>query len=348
MARCVFRDGTEVADYGRPYVVAEVNSSHNGDAGTARRMIDAATEIGCDCVKFQSWSAKSLYSATYYAENPIAKRFVDRFSLAPETLAELATYAREKGLAFSSTPYSEEEVDFLVDTCRAPYLKIASMELDNLDFLACIGAKRVPLVLSTGMGTMEEIRRAVKTLEAAGAEQMVLLHCVSIYPTQVETINLRNICGLRKAFPHYPIGFSDHTEGDAAAVAAVALGAALIEKHLTLDHTKVGMDNGMATEPDAFAALVEKCRMVQCGMGSEQRTVYPAEMEQRKKMRRSVTFARDLPAGHVLTHADLSAKRPGTGVAPDRMGMLVGKTLVRAVQADTLLCQEDILEDLDA
>lgn len=348
MARCVFRDGTEVADYGRPYVVAEVNSSHNGNAGTARRMIDAAAEIGCDCVKFQSWSAKSLYSATYYAENPIAKRFVDRFSLAPEALAELATYARAKDLAFSSTPYSEEEVDFLVDTCRAPYLKIASMELDNLDFLAYIGAKRVPLVLSTGMGTMEEIRRAVKTLETAGAEQMVLLHCVSIYPTKVETINLRNILGLRKAFPKYPIGFSDHTEGDAASVAAVALGAALIEKHLTLDHTKVGMDNGMATEPAAFSALVVKCRMVQQGLGAEERTVYAEEMEQRRKMRRSVIFARDLPAGHVLARSDLYAKRPGTGIAPDRMGALVGKTLARAVQADTLLCREDILEDLDA
>lgn len=346
MARCVFRDRTEVTDYGRPYFVAEVNSSHNGNVETARKMIDAAATIGCDCVKFQSWSATSLYSATYYADNPIAKRFVDRFSLSPDVLAEMAEYAKEKGLAFSSTPYSEEEVDFLVDTCKVPFLKVASMELDNLGFLSYIGAKKVPLVLSTGMGSMEEIRRAVRTLEEAGAEQMVLLHCVSIYPTQVETINLRNIDGLRKEFPAYPVGFSDHTEGDAASVAAVALGAALIEKHLTLDHTKVGMDNGMATEPEEFSALVGKCRMVQKGLGSENRMVYSEEMEQRKKMRRSIVFTHDLPAGYVLTRDDLCAKRPGTGISPDRIEALIGTTLKRGVIGDTLLCREDILEDV--
>ena len=343
---CQFRDGHIVSDYGRPYFVAEVNSSHNGNVEIARKMIDAAAAIGCDCVKFQSWSARSLYSATYYADHPIAKRFVDRFSLSPDVLVEMAEYARAKGLSFSSTPYSEEEVDFLVDTCKAPFLKIASMELNHLDFLSYIGAKKVPLVLSTGMGTMEEIRRAVHTLEAAGAEQMVLLHCVSIYPTQVETINLRNIIGLRKEFPAYPIGFSDHTEGDAAAIAAVALGAALIEKHLTLDHTKVGMDNGMATEPEPFAALVEKCRMVQQGMGTEERIVYPEELEQCRKMRRSVVTVCDLPAGHVLTRADLCAKRPGTGIPPDRIGALVGMTLRHAVAGDTVLEQGDILEDI--
>lgn len=342
MGACVFRDGTKIADYGRPYFVAEVNSSHNGSAETARKMIDAAAEIGCDCVKFQSWSAKSLYSKTYYEENPIAKRFVERFSLSPDTLSEMAQYARARELAFSSTPYSEEEVDFLVETCHVPFLKIASMELDNLDFLSYIGRKKVPLVLSTGMGTMEEIRRAVKTLEAAGVEQMALLHCVSIYPTKVDTINLRNIVGLRKEFPNYPIGFSDHTEGDAASVAAVALGAALIEKHLTLDHTKVGMDNGMATEPEPFSALVAKCRMVQEGLGEETRTVFAEEMAQRKKMRRSVVVTRDLPAGHILERCDLYAKRPGTGIAPDCIPALVGKMLQRAVLADTLLYEDDI------
>ena len=147
---CQFRDGHIVSDDGRPYFVAEVNSSHNGNVEIARKMIDAAAAIGCDCVKFQFTSARSLYSATYYADHPIAKRFVDRFSLSPDVLAEMAEYARAKGLSFSSTPYSEEEVDFLVDTCKVPFLKIASMELNHLDFLSYIGAKKVPLVLSTG------------------------------------------------------------------------------------------------------------------------------------------------------------------------------------------------------
>ena len=172
-----------------------------------------------------------------------------------------------------------------------------------------------------------------------------MLHCISIYPTKVETLNLRNILGLRKEFPHFPIGFSDHTEDDAAAVAAVTLGAALIEKHLTLDRAKVGMDNGMATEPEPFRVLVEKCRMVQRGLGSEEREVFPEELAQRRKMRRSVVVVKDLPAGHVLCAEDLYAKRPGTGIPPDRLGDMVGKRLRCTVKADTLLQEDDILED---
>lgn len=342
MSECRFLDGRVVSDYGDPYVVAEVNSSHNGNIETARKMIDAAAEIGADCVKFQSWSAASLYSKTYYDENPIAKRFVDRFSLAPVQLREMALYAQSKGIAFSSTPYAEEEVDFLLDECGAPFLKIASMELNNPAFLSYIGRKHVPVVLSTGMGTMEEIQAAIRTLEKAGAEGICLLHCVSIYPTKVETLNLRNIIGLRKAFPAYPVGFSDHTEGEVAAIAAVALGAALVEKHLTLDRSKVGMDNGMATEPEPFRVLVNHCRMVQRGMGTEERIVYPEELEQRKKMRRSIIAVRDLPKGHVLQKGDLYAKRPGTGISPDKMDSLLGKTLRRDVKADTLLQVEDL------
>jgi len=345
MSECSFRDGRIVSDYGVPYFVAEVNSSHNGNIETARKMIDAAADIGADCVKFQSWSAASLYSKTYYDENPIAKRFVERFALTSTQLKQMASYARAQGIEFSSTPYSEEEVDFLLEECRAPFLKIASMELNNPRFLSYIGRKRVPLVLSTGMGTMEEIRRAVQTLEDAGAEEICLLHCISIYPTKVETLNLRNILGLRKEFPHFPIGFSDHTEDDAAAVAAVTLGAALIEKHLTLDRSKVGMDNGMATEPEPFRKLVDKCRMVQRGLGSEEREVFPEELAQRRKMRRSVVVVKDLPAGHVLCAEDLYAKRPGTGIPPDRLGDMIGKSLRCAVKADTLLQEDDILED---
>ncbi|WP_294158432.1 N-acetylneuraminate synthase family protein [uncultured Selenomonas sp.] len=235
MGTCVFRDGKRIEDYGTPYVVAEVNSSHNGNMDTARHMIEAAAESGADCVKFQSWSAETLYSKTYYQNNPLAKRFVKKFSLSSEQLLELSHYAREQGIAFSSTPYSQGEVDFLADVCEVPFIKIASMELDNLAFLRYIGAKQLPVVLSTGMGTVEEIRCAVRTLEQAGVSQMVLLHCVSLYPTPLNQVELRNIEGLREMFSKYPIGFSDHTTEFAAAIGAVALGAALIERHLTLD-----------------------------------------------------------------------------------------------------------------
>lgn len=328
-------------DFGIPYFVAEVNSSHNGNIDTAKNMIDAAAVAGCDCVKFQSWSVSSLYSKTYYKENPIAKRFVKKFSLTPSELKMMCDYAHSKEIDFSSTPYSEEEVDFLVEDCQAPFVKISSMELNNLNFLKYIVAKKVPVVLSTGMGEIEEIRRAVKTLEKGGAEQITLLHCVSIYPAKLETLNLNNILGLREEFP-YPIGFSDHTLGNDAAIAAVALGAALIEKHLTLDRNKVGMDNFMATEPAELKIFVKKCREIQVAMGIKEKILQPEEYEQRKKMRRSIIAAKDLKAGDILTQDNISCKRPGTGISPDKIDEILNKKVIRYIEADTLINLDDI------
>ena len=341
MASIKLISGRELSDYGRPYFVAEVNSSHNGNVEVAKQMIAAAAEAGCDCVKFQSWSAESLYSQSYYKDNPIAKRIVAKFSLSAEQLKEMAAYAHEQGIDFSSTPYSCTEVDYLIDECKAPFVKIASMDLNNLKYLRYIAQKNIPIVLSTGMSTMDEIRKAVKTIEDEGNKQICLLHCISIYPPEFETIHLNNILGLREEFPDYPIGFSDHSHGVEMAVAATALGAALIEKHLTLDSKKIGMDNQMATEPEEMAQMVSCCLNTQIALGNKERVVRQAEQEQMEKMRRSIILTKDLPAGHVLTIDDLDAKRPGTGIPADELDSLVGKKLVKDVQADFLLERED-------
>ena len=321
----------------RPYIVAEVNSSHNGDVEVAKRMIDAAAEVGCDCVKFQSWSAESLYSATYYKANPTSKRIVKKFSLTQVQLRDMAEYSRSKGIDFSSTPYSREEVDWLVDECKAPFIKVASMDLNNYLYLQYIAKKGVPIVLSTGMSEMAEIRKAIQTIEDAGNRQICLLHCISIYPPEFETIHLHNILGLRETFPNYPIGFSDHSHGVEMAVAATALGAALIEKHLTLDRAKIGMDNQMATEPEEMKQMVDCCIRTQIAMGNKERVVREAEQEQMKKMRRSVIVTRDIKTGEILQLADLDAKRPGTGIPADKIESLVGKKLLVDKEADTLL-----------
>ena len=342
MAKCVFRDGTVIEDFGQPYIVAEVNSSHNGDVSVAKQMIDAAVECGCNCVKFQSWSAESLYSKTYYDENRIAGRFVHKFALSESEISEVCSYCMEKGIAFSSTPYSESEVDYLIDKCKVPFIKISSMELNNKPFLQYVGAKHVPVVLSTGMGTAEEIRNAVKVMKEVGVENMVLLHCVSVYPVAASMVNLNNIVGLREEYKDYPIGFSDHTEGDAIAGAAIALGAALLEKHITLDKTKVGMDNGMATDPDEMKELVEKCHRIHSALGSKLRTVSEAEYAQRLKMRRSVIAVRDIPAGTILKREDLYAKRPGTGISVTEIDELPGRKLLNDVKADTLIMENDL------
>lgn len=342
MSTCIFRDGTAVSDGGRPYIISEVNSSHNGSMELARQMIDASAEIGCDCVKFQSWSVSSLYSQTYYAANPIAKRFVQKFSMSPAQLKELAEYCRAAGVAFSSTPYSEEEVDFLIDECGAPFVKIASMEINDLPFLRYIGKKHVPVILSTGMADYEETDRAVSVLREAGAEQMVILHCVSIYPTVLTSVNLNNIAGLRARYGEYPIGFSDHTRGDEAGIAAVALGAAVLEKHLTLDRSKVGMDNNMATEPGEFREYVRKCRSIQLAMGTQERVLLPEELAQRSVMRRSIVSAREIRAGEIIRAEDLCAKRPGTGFPPDRADCVIGQLAAEDIPADTVIRPEQL------
>lgn len=339
----VLNNGREITNYGAPYFIAEVNSSHNGNVETAKQMIDAAVDAGCDCVKFQSWSVRSLYSKTYYRENPIAERFVRKLSMPPEQLKEMAEYCSVKGISFSSTPYSKEEADFLVDECRVPFVKISSMEINNLEFLRYIGEKQVPIILSTGMAETEEVESAVRTLESTGNRTIILLHCVSIYPAKTETINLNNILGLRERFPNYPVGFSDHTLGKSAAVAATALGAAVIEKHITLDSKKIGMDNQMAMEPNALKNMVKACRDIQLALGSKERTVLAEEYAQRKNMRRSIVAARDLSAGETLCREDLDVKRPGTGLAPDRLAELIGCTVIRDIEADTVINESDFI-----
>ncbi len=341
MPTLTLRNSVMIGSGCAPYFVAEVNSSHNGDMETAKKMIDASANAGCSCVKFQSWSAETLYSKSYYKKNPIAKRFVNKFSLNENQLLELAQYCISKGVAFSSTPYSEKEVDFLVETAKAPFVKIASMELNNYPFLEYIARKGVPIVLSTGMGDAEEIRRAVKTIENAGNTQICLLHCISIYPADPSTINLKNITWLQNEFPNYPIGFSDHSLGTEMAAAAVALGACFIEKHLTLDKTKIGMDNQMAAEPAEMSELVRQCRNVCNALGSMERKVSQEELSQRLNMRRSLVYTRDLKAGDILTESDITSKRPGTGYPPDSKESFIGKKLMHDAEEDTLLMKED-------
>lgn len=342
MASCTLSNHTVLGDYQRPYIIAEVNSSHNGSVETAKQMIDQAKEAGCDCVKFQSWSAQSLYSRTYYDSNPIAQRIVKKFALSENELKELAAYCRQKEIDFASTPYSAAEADFLAESCGVPFLKVASMDINHIPFLEYIAGMGLPVVLSTGMADMAEIERAVDTLERAGSRNLCLLHCVSIYPAEVDTVQLNNIQGLRERFVGYPVGFSDHTVGTEVAAAAVALGAAVIEKHFTLDKSRMGMDNHMAAEPAEMRTMVNACRNVYAALGKKERIVSQAELEQRKKMRRSVIASADIPAGTVLTMEDLNVKRPGDGIAPDRMKDICGMRTVRDIVSDTLIYETDL------
>lgn len=341
MAKITLNDGFELSDYGSPYFIAELNSSHNGNIETAKRMIDEAKKSGCNCVKFQSWTPETLYSKSYYDANPIAKRMVTKFSMSEAELREAAEYCKEVEIGFSSTPYSRSEVDFLSEM-NVPFIKIASMEINNYPFLKYIGEKGLPIIMSTGMADIEEIKKAVSAIASTGNRKLALLHCVSIYPSSAEMTNLNNMLLLRESFPDYPIGYSDHTLGIEVPCAAVAMGACLIEKHFTLDSSKMGWDNSMAMEPQQLEQLIIGCRNVNKALGTKERLVSDAEIKQRENMRRSLIYTANLKAGHILTPEDTDAKRPGTGLAPEMIDILCGKSLTKDVEKDTLIHIDDL------
>lgn len=342
MSSIMLRNGRVVGDFLKPYFIAELNTSHFGDMDLARQMILTAKDAGCDCVKFQSWSPETLYSEHYYKQNPIAGRIVQKFSLTATQLRELSRYAADIGVDFSSTPYSISEAEFLAHECSVPFIKIASMELNNLPFLRELASLDVPLVLSTGMGELQEIKEAVQTILGQGQEDIIILHCTSVYPAAPDLIRLKNILGLRSEFPNLPIGYSDHSEGIEIACASVALGACLIEKHFTLDKSRIGMDNQMATEPDEMRSMVAACHRVHASLGGAGRIIGTAEREMALKMRRSVTAARDIAAGELLTEADVEFKRPGDGIPPTQSELYFGRAVRLPLSRGALIKPEDL------
>ena len=332
----------EISDYGDLYFIAEMNASHFGKMGVAIEMINEAARIGADCVKFQSWSADTLYSNSYYKDNPIAKRFVNKFSLSSEQQKELAHYCKSINVSFASTPYSNAEVDFLLQECDVPFIKIASMEITNLPFLKYVGESGSSIILSTGMADYDEISRAVDVISSTGNRKISVLRCVSIYPSPPERINLNNIHFLRDNLNGFPIGYSDHTLGIEASIAAVALGSSIIEKHFTLDNSIIGMDNQMAMRPDDMERMISSCKAIRLALGSRERVVHEDEMVQRLNMRRSVTTRTALSSGHVITTEDLSFKRPGTGISPVDTSFVLGKVLLRDLGEDEIICLSDL------
>jgi N,N'-diacetyllegionaminate synthase len=328
-----------------PYIIAEVGSNHNGDMALCRQLIDAAVLAGAHAVKFQSWTDTSLIAEEEYANNTqysdkkkhfgSLREMVTAYQLTASQHREAHAHCRDRGIAFCSTPFSMEEVDLLEDL-SVPFFKIASMDVVHLPLLKHVARKQRPILMSTGMATMGEIEQAVETIRAEGNEQIVLLHCVSIYPPEYETIHLRNMTTLQQAFD-VPVGFSDHTLGTAIPLAAIALGACVIEKHFTLDQEMAGWDHAISADPEQLRTIVTEGRNIFTALGGGGRVVTIAEMEKRKKFRRSLVTRRKLDRGYTLTESDLDAKRPGTGIAPNEIGYVVGRRLITDLAADQVL-----------
>jgi N,N'-diacetyllegionaminate synthase len=332
------------------WVIAEIGSNHNGDMELARRLVDAAQEAGADAVKFQSWSKDSLVSRAEYARNtryakldPSAltlEQAVEKYQFTPDQHREMAAYCRQRGITFFSSCFSAREVE-LLESLDVPAYKIASMDVNHLPLLDVVAKTRKPVLLSTGMATLGEIDRALERLRAGGGGPVALLHCVSLYPCPPEEVNLRNIPMLERAFG-VPVGFSDHTLGSAIALAAVALGASIIEKHFTIDKELDGWDHAVSADPKDLAAIARGGRAVQQALGHRERVVGEAELAKRKAFRRRAVVVRDMKRGTPLAASDLEFKRPGNGIDPDQIDFAVGRKLARDVAAEEELEWSDL------
>lgn len=342
-----------VQDYTKPYIIAEIGANHNGDMNLAKQMIISAKRAGADAVKFQSWTPTSLISKEEYDKNQSyndgdggkkhfgsLKEMVEKYYLREEQHYELKDYCDSNGIAFASTPFSVYEVN-LLEKCEVPFFKIASMDINNYQLLKAVAEKKKPVILSTGMSSLSEIDNAVSFLNKNGINDISLLHCISIYPPLYEDINLNNILMLRKAFG-LPIGFSDHTIGTSIPLASIALGACIIEKHFTIEKDLPGWDHMISADPNELKIIrIEGDKIVRA-MGSYSRVVSEAEQEKKAKFRRSIVFTANLPTNHILTENDLTNKRPGTGLSPDLIPMLIGRKLSQPVESDTMVAWHQI------
>lgn len=336
---------------GTPYIIAEIGSNHNGDMNLAFQLIDEAKKTGADCVKFQSWSKDTVFSRKTYDDNYfLADDYRNRTDYTLEEIVEeysidfkqhylLKEHCEKVGVDFASTPFSYGEVDLLVDELDVPFVKVASMDLNNLPFLEYIAKKGKPVVLSTGLGSLADVDEAVRCLEESGCKKIILLHCVSIYPPMDEQVNLNNIDMLRETFG-YPVGYSDHSLGVIAPIMSVAKNVCIIEKHFTLDKSMAGWDHKVSADSSDLKMIVEAAKHGSKMLGQKRKIIVESQ-ERRDAFQRSIVAAKDIPIGKMIEISDIDFKRPGTGISPKYMNFIIGKTAKRSIKYDEIIDKND-------
>jgi len=337
--------GQRKVGVGEPcFVIAEAGVNHNGSLQLARELVDVAVKAHADAVKFQTFKPEKVCSpeapkATYQVQttggDESQLEMAKKLELPFEAFREVQAYCRSKGLLFLSTPFDYDSADFLSEL-SVPAFKIPSGEITNLPFVEHVARKGRPLIVSTGMSTLDEVDKVVKTICATGNQQLVLLQCVSNYPAQASSVNLRAMDTLAKAFD-VPVGYSDHTTGTEIAIAAVALNACVIEKHFTLSRDLPGPDHRASLEPDELAAMVRCIRNVEAALGDGEKRPTLEEANTAAVARRSLVAARYIPAGTVMTEELIVVLRPGTGLPPTMRTQLIGRRARRDIKLGTLL-----------
>lgn len=336
-----FKIGGMPVGLGAPcLIIAEAGVNHDGSDVVAHELVDAAFRAGANVVKFQTFRASSLVStaaakARYQQETTGADEsqleMLSRLELPRSLHVELAAHCREVGIIFMSTPFDQDDAEFLLEL-GVPAIKVPSGEITNIPYLEYLSDQRVPVIMSTGMATLEEVDRAVKTIRGGALEHLALLHCVSEYPAEPADVNLRAMKTLGDTFD-VPTGYSDHTLGIDVPLAAAALGACIIEKHFTLDPNRYGPDHRASLDPSALASMVKGIRAVEAALGDGEKAPTRRELETAAVVRRSLTAACVIAAGTTLTASHVVARRPGNGLPPEMLPQVIGRRVTRDIAA---------------
>ena len=331
----------------RCFVIAEAGVNHNGRLDLARRLVNAAARCGADAVKFQAFDPEQLVTAgaeraPYQREAGTSSQLemLRRLTLPPRAWAQLAALAASRGLEFLVTPFDHASLETTV-AAGVRAIKLGSGEVTNLPLLRAASRTGLPVLLSTGMSTSDEVDTASRTCRRAGCRQLVLFHCVSAYPAPPADMNVRVIPEMAARY-RVPIGLSDHTQGIAAAAAAVALGATAIEKHLTLDTTMDGPDHASSLDPAGFTAMVDLVREVETSLGDGEKRCMPSERANVRHVRRSCVAAIEIPAGTTIRRQHLVMKRPETGIPAADVDTVIGRRTTRVIRADHPLQWRDL------
>lgn len=339
---------SEISSGERCFIVAEAGVNHNGSLKHAKKLVDAALESGADAVKFQTFKAEELVTDTArkaeYQKKDDDQEFqlemLKKLELKDEEFKELADYSMKKGILFLSTPFDFQSAN-LLDDLGVPIFKVPSGEITNHALLAHIARKRRPIIMSTGMATLEEIGGAIKIVKGEENKEIVLLHCITSYPAKVEDMNLKAMESLRREF-NLPVGLSDHSMGIHVPIAAAALGAVVIEKHFTLDRSLPGPDHMASLEPSELKDMVNYIRDIEKALGTGIKLPTPSELEMKKIARRSLVACMDIPEGTRITGDMITAKRPEGGLEPRHFQEILGKKAVTLIKKDDLLKKEMI------
>lgn len=331
------------------FIIAEAGVNHNGQIESAIKLIDAAVEAGADAVKFQTFKTdklvtktaeKAKYQKELTGDSESQYDMLKKLELKESDYELLSNYSKEKGILFLSTPFEQESVD-LLDRINVPLFKIPSGEITNFPLLRYISKKGKPIILSTGMSKLIEIKDAVDYIKGQGLDEIILLHCISSYPAKIEDLNLLAIKTIKDAFG-LPTGFSDHSPGIYAPIAAVSLGACVIEKHFTLDKDLPGPDHKASLDTEELIEMVHSIRVIEAALGTGEKIPTRTEEDIKKIARKSIVASRNLEIGTVLSKELVSIKRPGTGIPPTKIDEIIGKTVKRRLDKDDIIKMEDL------